>query len=1433
MTQLADVNGDGLADLIEFPNTMGGAYAFVHLANSSGRLSQSTIETGLCQLIAKGRVFMADVNGDGLADVIQTNAMNYYAYVHLADGSGRFGNCTSNNLGYATDPGTVNFADLNGDGLSDLALAPMGQYVYTFFSNGRGGFEFATSTNASQAYNDPGYIHFGDVNGDGFADLIKGERMGSNIHLFLGDGTGALRFQYSRTTDNDGFAFVVDINGDGLSDLLKFKTLNTYVYAYLAEGLSNNDVHPDILNRIDNGYGVQSTITYALSTRYQYVHAPSTSYPNAYLPFCLDLLDRIVINDGIGNGSITTSYNYYGARYDIREKEYLGLTRIVRNNPNGTTLNTDYNTADYFFKGRPTQSNYSGGSSIYVNTSYTPEKIALENNAYWVRTQRQNTTLSSGGTASTEAAYQYHYHTGDYFGHLYEITQSGSGTGNLVTQTDFVEKGDWIWRIADKRISLGGTTARNVSYGYDSSGNCTRETHQNNSGSDAVINRGFDSYGNVDWEDDPNGKRTDLGYTSGTFLSSKSFEGLTTSYSNFNQWGKPRQVTDPNGGNTNITYDDYGRPTEEDTPGPGRKNIDYYETARPRYTVTRIYDGSGTSADTYEYIDGLGRHLQTTVRGALGDHKTTRLYYDGAGRNHLTIGPFFTSNFNYYSSTTIPSSAPYRRIGTNYDFLNRPLRIETPRDESGTAVTAMSYSGFDRTITDPDNKSTTEGRDYLGRIQTIRDADGYTTNYEYNGAGDLIEIVDSMGYRTTRTHNTLGHMTVLDDPDLGRWTFAYKPNGEVETRTDQKGQVATFGYNNRNQLTSKTYTNVTPAEPAVTMTYDSGTNGRGRPYQVIKGNVTTTFNAYDDMGRVTRKTIAIDGQNYIFQYGYDPAGNMTSMTYPDGYVLTFDHFSGTALLNTVVGTSPAVNVTLSQYGNFDQAGQIQYPSITASIDHYSRTGRVNIITVPGLMSADYSYTAAGDVSGIYDSIRNISYTYGYDNLHRLTSETAVGPFPVTGSRNLDLFYESPDERHAVSRVVSGSDTYSLIYEDNGNLVIGYDFSKSGLLPQRQLDYNAENMPTRIVYTPDGGTAVTTTLTYDGDGRRAKKESGSNTAIYVDETYEIRNGQPIKYVFAGDLRLAKITGSQVEYYHKDALGSTSVTTGSDAALRESMSYEAYGQPRLACSAQTTGKTAYTYTDQEWDGETGLYNYDARMYDPVLGRFLSADSIVPDWYDPQALDRYAYARNNPAKYSDPDGHDIVVLQAFRGAGGAGHSAMLIEQKDIATGKTTGWVYYSRNGENKGSSTADIGTNPNQPVYNSPEHFFREQSDSVKERNRLESVQVNRSLTAAEQSKLNQLKELTYYDDKNNKATARYDVGIRISTGILNDSQGMDYALKHQNDPYYLIGLNSNCKDLVRNTLEVMGVATNDQTLPNLWFRNLMSKSVQGRHYIAKEY
>lgn len=148
-------------------------------------------------------------------------------------------------------------------------------------------------------------------------------------------------------------------------------------------------------------------------------------------------------------------------------------------------------------------------------------------------------------------------------------------------------------------------------------------------------------------------------------------------------------------------------------------------------------------------------------------------------------------------------------------------------------------------------------------------------------------------------------------------------------------------------------------------------------------------------------------------------------------------------------------------------------------------------------------------------------------------------------------------------------------------------------------------------------------------------SGINVQLVNQETVRLRRYFVRQDNFAGGQRIAvkQVGSGSTSYFHPDLLGSTNVLTNGSGVKEEDVVYYPYGETSTNTG---TASVAYTYTGKELDTSTGLYFYEARDYDATLRRFISANTIVPNPTDPQAFNRYSYARNNPILFNDPSGH-----------------------------------------------------------------------------------------------------------------------------------------------------------------------------------------------------
>jgi RHS repeat-associated protein len=165
----------------------------------------------------------------------------------------------------------------------------------------------------------------------------------------------------------------------------------------------------------------------------------------------------------------------------------------------------------------------------------------------------------------------------------------------------------------------------------------------------------------------------------------------------------------------------------------------------------------------------------------------------------------------------------------------------------------------------------------------------------------------------------------------------------------------------------------------------------------------------------------------------------------------------------------------------------------------------------------------------------------------------------------------------------------------------------------------------------------------------KKVASGETTVYpstslrtgMGNLYEkdVAGGQVRKYYYfnplpgTGGQRVALQKEGVLQYVLGDHLGSTSLVLNGDGTVHSEARYYPYGAARWSSG---TLPTEYRFTGQREESGLGLYQMGARWYDAALGRWISADTIVPEPGNPQAFNRYSWVLGNPLKFSDPSGH-----------------------------------------------------------------------------------------------------------------------------------------------------------------------------------------------------
>jgi RHS repeat-associated protein len=640
------------------------------------------------------------------------------------------------------------------------------------------------------------------------------------------------------------------------------------------------------------------------------------------------------------------------------------------------------------------------------------------------------------------------------------------------------------------------------------------------------------------------------------------------------------------------------------------------------------------------------------VINALGHVSTT--VYDAAGRAAAALDPLgFRTTLAYDAANRpVAQTDPLgHRTTSVYDAAGRLIATVNPLG----ARTTFSYdaAGRQQAILDANGNAATTVYDELGRNVAQISALGHRTTTVYDAAGRRIGILDANGGRNTYTHDAAGRIVQHLDA-LGRaTTFAYDAAGRQTSILDARGIEATFQYDAANRLTSRTSTN----DPPVTFGYDAV----GNRTEAIDGTGRSTF-TYDLLGR---RLTAVDPAGNAITYTSDALGQRATMTAPNGGVFTYAYGPRAQIAHLV---NPQGDRTTFSY---DAAGQRTLTELAnGTRASYTYDGASRVAQLYNLKADDsvivgltYQHDTAGNPVGMVESSGD-RVTWTYDATDRLTREQR------SGAVGYDTTYTYDPLGNRLLKDASGAlTTYAydlanqLTTSQNATGVTTYTYDLAGNLqvveqPTGQRTTNTwddQNRQTSVLM-PAGGIV---TSAYRFDGLRHEKAEPQSVTKYIwdfqnylaetdqqDDIQAIYTNEPQPY---GNLISQYRKGPTIwvpSYCKYDALGSARVLTDWSGDATDTYLYDAWGN-EVAVSGTTinplrwVGRVGYY-----WDEGTGTFYIRARMYDPVGGRWMSADPLLypipvqgSRWNDGSHLDRsllteiYVYA--NPLRWIDPTG------------------------------------------------------------------------------------------------------------------------------------------------------------------------------------------------------
>ncbi len=1310
---IVDVNGDKLPDIVGFGNDgvrvgINTGYSFVIDPNWSlsfwGNTAGNWIFPPIVPPIPNPNQLlrtMADVNGDGMVDIVGFHMNDVYVSLSTGTGFTAPQSWISNNYCYNQSAGTWDanstpryVQDVNGDGLADI----VGFYhnnVQVALSNGIDRFVqellpwhewFDTDAGYSNNRNDQFPRYLADVNGDGLVDIVGFPHVGTVYSINTGTS-----FQAAVLFASGSFGFddwggttthirtIADVNGDGRADIIGFG------HDAVVTVVSRLDDERKI-EKITNGLGFRVLFSYKpiINNTPVYKYNGHEIYPFLKFAGSLKVVDHNDIENGIGSFN-SIYYEYQDALAHLWGKGFLGFQKIIEKSfvDNVNTRKQKDFSLDYvhcFKQLANLQSTVDG--NLAKSTSFIYNNLSYPNSLRFSPRLCATTSIDSILKNTVTKEFCLKDSSYDAYGNPLRIITNTYNASilelKLTEDFQYTSAASWcpnkIKNIKTTKEKPGETAyIRIKDYEYNTTnGNLLKESSDpTDTKGTVIIYTNFDNYGNP-WKKTLSALNSNLQLpdineyfkydVKGRFIIEKKNPlGHIVTRKYEPKFGNLINEKDENNILTDYSYDDFGRlktimNVTENTSSQflcewvttNGQNIPSFALYK-NVSITSCYP----KKPSITLYDKLCRELQTEEIILNGEKVYLQKEYNLRG---------LLTNI----------SLPYKDIASilwttiQYDAYCRKISQD---NTDGSNITINYNEKTTQTTTTNNNESQKQliTVNSLDQIINAEDNNNVKVNNTYFSSGLLKEsYVDGMNATqyTSFSYDLQGRRLSIHEPNSGTTKTEYNAYGQVTKQTDAKNNVIDMQYDLLGRVTKKTQ-----QEGTTIYDYDNQLQGISSIGKI--SSITANWNNgtvrdkyyYDFLGRDSVSIEIIDGRSFIEKREYDQCGRLDKLTYPDNFVIQHLYKNGELFQLRNLETEQLIWQAINE-DNFGNITDFKFGNDVVSTKSYeSTTARLSTIKTfkNGNPVQDwiYTYNNFGNISTRKDQVANSNFAtqsekFYYDDLNRLNSIININE----GSTDSILF----DNFGNITRK-DGVGNYAY-HPIQLNAVTQINNSTNNSSTPQEISYTSFN---KVLQINENAGTDNIEFTYGPDYSRRKTSYSNNQNLslnkyFIAGNYEEEENQNyglIKnhYIYGSEglVAIYRFTESDntgnMYYIHTDQLGSFDRITDDNGTIVDNYSFNAWGMhrdannwglPDVVTHLFTRGFTGHEHLDK-----FGLINMNGRMYDPNLGRFLSPDNYlqVPD--NTQNFNRYSYCLNNPLKYTDPKGELFwMVLPAISG-------------------------------------------------------------------------------------------------------------------------------------------------------------------------------------------